>query len=146
MSRWLCGNCSLLALVVLAAAAPAPEDSETAAKKLATAFGANHKAVLEAKIIFEVKYPEWVFACNEFVIQPDGWVKITPGYVAMFDGLPKPGERLGIIGEAPHLHLKFDRPVKSIADMSQAKFKTFEAREGLQVQDFGKPAVQPPGK
>lgn len=142
MLRLTCVPLLLFAFAVAISAKPdrKPDRDEAeaaAAKKLEMAFG-PHKGVQNAKFKFEVKQNSHVFACNAFAIQKDGWVKITPGYMAIFEDKPKKGERLGNIGEGPHLYVKFDRPVTTIGDMSNAKIKEILAKDGIKFQDFGK--------
>jgi hypothetical protein len=117
------------ALVAGAFAVPAPSESgqkereatEAAAAKLAIAFEGN-KEVATAKFKFEAvqKGVHCVFACNEFAVQEDGRVKLTPGYMAR---CYKDGTEAVT---APHYFLTFDRKVSNVAEMRQAAILVVE--------------------
>jgi hypothetical protein len=104
------------------------EAVEAAAAKLAVAFG-DEKGVLEAKHKFESKQRSLpcVFACSNFVVQDDGKVKLTPGYMARYctNGIE--------VVTSPEFIITFDRKVRTVRDMRDAAIVTIAFPGGMTV-------------
>jgi lipopolysaccharide export system protein LptA len=104
--------------------------------KLSQAFGEDCQEVKERTIKLVVSTRGLVLAANQFTIEPDGRVKLTPFSIAIF-GKDRPDFKYPDINtvRANEAYLTFDRPVSSPTEIGNRKIVGGELRGTITINN-----------